>query len=189
GRARPWADLVEGARAAWSTPGCRYPIVAVAVVALTVSPFIALVPAMAIGVLHSGRIGTSWLVTAQGVGAAASEALYGLSPDMGVALGALALLGAAYVGVLTGLNTSVQLHAPVRERSRVLSLYTLSLSVAYPIGALAQSALARADGVRVVTEAGALAMAVALAVVALATPKVWGELGAPESVPAGLLAD
>lgn len=216
GPARPWADLVEGARAAWASPGCRYPILAIALVALTVSPFIALVPAMAITVLHAGRVGTSWLVTAQGigavvgavtlpalarrtsrqrvlrlslVGAAACEALYGLSPDLGTALAALALLGAAYVGVLTGLNTSVQLHAPVRERSRVLSLYTLSLSIAYPVGALAQSALARVDGVRAVTVAGALAAGAALCAVALATPRVWAEIGAAPPAPTGLLAD
>lgn len=216
GPARPLADLAEGARAAWAAPGCRYPIVAIAVVALTVSPFIALVPAMAIGVLHSGRVGTSWLVTAQGVGAvvgavtlpglarrtsrrtvlrlslagaALCEALYGLAPDLGWAIAALALLGAAYVGVLTGLNTSVQLHAPVRERSRILSLYTLSLSVAYPIGALVQSAVARAQGVRAVTEAGALALGLVVAAVAATGSRAWGEIGAPPQAAAGLLAD
>ena len=61
------------------------------------------------------------------------------------------LLGGAYVGTLTGLNTSVQLHAPASERSRILSLYTLSLSMFYPLGALVQAAFARTWGVRPVT--------------------------------------
>ena len=104
-------------------------------------------------------------------------------------MAALALLGAAYVGVLTGLNTSVQLHAPVRERSRILSLYTLSLSVAYPIGALVQSAVARAQGVRAVTEAGALALGLVVAAVAATAPRAWGEIGSPPQAAAGLLAD
>ncbi|MGH9020522.1 MAG: MFS transporter [Acidimicrobiales bacterium] len=215
-RARPLRDLADGARAAWAVSGCRYPIVAIAAVALTLSPFIALVPAMAIEVLHSGRVGTSWLVTAQGVGAVVGavtlpglarrtsrqfvlrlslwsavgfEALYGVAPDLGLAMAALLVVGGAYVGVLTGLNTSVQLHAPVRERSRILSLYTLSLSVAYPVGALVQSALARSMGVREVTELGAGALGVGLVVVSIVAPRVWGDLGAPGSVPAGLLAD
>ena len=34
-------------------------------------------------------------------------------------------VGGTYVGTLTGLNTSVQLHAPLGERSRILVLYTL----------------------------------------------------------------
>ena len=80
--------------------------------------------------------------------------------------------------MLTGLNTSVQLHAPVRERSRILSLYTLSLSVAYPIGALVQSAVARAQGVRAVTEAGALALGLVVAAVAATGSRAWGEIGA-----------
>jgi predicted MFS family arabinose efflux permease len=188
----------------------------IATVALTVSPFIALVPSMAIDVLHAGKIGTSWLVTAQGVGAvigaltlpalarrtsrlyvlrgalitaAVAEVLYGLAPDLGWAIAALVVLGGAYVGILTGLNTSVQLHAPVSERARILSLYTLSLSLAYPVGALIQSAFARTYGVRVVSVVGATALLVVLAAVSLLGPSVWGEIAAAPPGPARLLAD
>jgi MFS family permease len=221
-RARPTAPMrivaetVAGARQAWRVKGCRYPILGVAAVALTVSPFIALVPAMAIQVLHSGKVGTSWLVTAQGVGAVigavtlpalakrttrlfvlrlsvivaiVTAALYGLAPNLESAMVALVALGGAYVGVLTGLNTTVQLHAPVRERSRILSLYTLSLSFAYPIGALVQSAFARTYGVRPVTEFGALALAVVLGGVSLARPRFWAEFASPLTGPVQLLAD
>src|SRR5665213_1780196 len=65
----PWAETVVGARQAWAVKGCRYPILAIATVALIISPFIALVPSMAIDVLHAGKSGTPWLVFGQGVGA------------------------------------------------------------------------------------------------------------------------
>ncbi|MDE3064850.1 MAG: MFS transporter [Acidobacteriota bacterium] len=213
---RPVADLVHGARQAWRVKGCRYPIMGIAAVALTVSPFIALVPAMAIDVLHQGKVGASWLVTAQGVGAvlgaltlpalarrtsrlfvlvgslvcaAVAEALYGLAPSMPLAMLGLLVTGGAYLGVLTGLNTSVQLHAPARERSRILSLYTLSLSLAYPLGALVQSAFARAYGVRVVTVVGASLLLAVLGAVSLLRREVWAELAVTPPSPAKMLAD
>jgi MFS family permease len=213
---RPFRDLVHGARMAWRVKGCRYPILGIAAVALTVSPFIALVPSMAIQVLHAGKVGTSWLVTAQGVGAvigaltlpgvarrtsrlfvlsgslvtaALAEALYGLAPDLGLAMAALVVLGGAYVGILTGLNTSVQLHAPVSERARILSLYTLSLSLAYPLGALVQAAFARTYGVRVVSVVGAAALLVVLGAVSAFRRSVWDELALTPATPSPLLAD
>lgn len=66
--------IADGARIAAAEPGCRSAIGLIGVVALTASPFIALVPAMAIvglhlGADHRGSVGTAVLVTAQGVGA------------------------------------------------------------------------------------------------------------------------
>ena len=215
-RVRPFAELAVGARQAWRVRGCRYPILGIAAVAVTVSPFIALVPAMAIQVLHAGKVGTSWMVTAQGVGAvvgaltlpalakrtsrltvlrgsivtaAVSLVLYGVAPTLALSMAALVVVGGAYVGVLTGLNTSVQLHAPVSERSRILSLYTLSLSLAYPLGALGQSALARTWGVREVTVAGGVTMVAFLTLVSLVWPALWGEIASAPPGPAALLAD
>lgn len=216
GALRPWRELAAGARQAWRVTGCRYPILGIAAVALTVSPFIALVPAMAIVVLHQGKVGASWLVTAQGVGAvvaaltlpalarrtsrlfvlraslvgaALAEALYGLAPNLGLSMAALLVTGGAYLGILTGLNTSVQLHAPTSERSRILSLYTLSLSLAYPLGALVQSAVARTYGVRLVTEVGAATLLAVLASVSAWSPRVWREIAVTPPGPPGLLAD
>lgn len=213
---RIWGDTVEGARRAWSIYGCRYPIMAVAVVALTVSPFIALVPAMAIEVLHAGKVGTSWLVTAQGVGAVVgaltlpglarrtsrvfvlrasivaavlSEALYAIAPTLAWSMASLVVLGGAYVGTLTGLITSVQLHAPERERSRILSLYTLSLSVAYPLGAVVQATAARWWGVRAVTGLGAGVMALVVVGVSATRPSVWAPFASATKSEAQLLAD
>ena len=213
---RVWAETVVGAKRAWAVRGCRYPIMGVGTLALIASPFIALVPAMAIETLHSGRVGVSWLVTAQGVGAvvgaitlpalakrtsrlavlrgslatvAVALALYGVAPNLELAVAALVMLGGAYVGSLTGLNTSVQLHAPLSERSRILSLYTLSLSIFYPFGALAQASLAKVWGVRPVTEAAALALGVALAAVTWLRPGYWHEIGSTPQQSAVLLAE
>ncbi|OYV71723.1 MAG: hypothetical protein B7Z74_06720 [Deltaproteobacteria bacterium 21-66-5] len=185
------------------------------VVGFIVSPFIALVPAMAIEVLHAGKVGTSWLVTAQGVGAVTGAlslptlahktgrlfvlrasiatlcvavVAYALAPNLLLAILALFVLGSAYVGTLTGLNTTVQLHAPLAERSRILALYTLSLSIFYPFGALLESAAAKAWGVREVTFTSGLVLGFLLVVVARA-PRFFGEMNSPPAMNPVLLAD
>ena len=213
---RLWFETKHGAKRAWSVRGCRYPIIAIGTVALIASPFIALVPAMAIQTLHAGRVGVAWLVAAQGVGAvigavtlpgmarrtsriavlrgslvtvALALALYGLAQTLAFAVAALVLLGGAYVGTLTGLNTAVQLHAPVNERSRILSLYTLSLSLFYPLGALVQAAFARTWGVRPVTLCDAALLAVVLVAVSLWGPAFWREIAVTPNEPVALLAD
>ena len=162
-------DIREGARAAVGNAACRTAIIGVALVAVVIAPFIQFIPAMAIGVFNAGKTGTSWLVTAQGVGAVlaafavptlarrTSRATvlrgtlvlltisivgYGLAPSIGWAIAMMVLSGAAYMGTLNGLNATVQLHAPRGERSRVLSLYTLALSVGYPLGCAIQGVLA-----------------------------------------------
>ncbi len=175
-----WSDVRHGARMAWRTVGCRNPITIVFLMGLTASPFISMIPAMAIDVLHAGKTGTSWLVAAQGVGAVAmavagpeivksigryrvlrgaivvqviSLAAYAAAPSLWWSVGCIVVVGAAYVAILTGLNSAVQMHAPQAERSRILSLYTLSLSVGYPIGAFVQGAIAHHVNLRYVTGA------------------------------------
>ena len=68
-----FASLRLGARAARTEPGCRNAIVMIAVVGLSASPFIALVPVMAHRLTHSGAraiaSATALLTTAQGLGA------------------------------------------------------------------------------------------------------------------------
>lgn len=214
-RLRFFAETRHGAKRAWSVKGCRNPIVAIGAIAIVASPFIALVPAMAIIALHSGKVGTSWLVTAQGVGAviaalslpivakrtsrvavlrgsmfvlAGALVVYSLSPTLVVAVIVMVVLGGAYIGTLTGLNTSVQLHAPAAERSRILALYTLSLSIFYPVGAFVQADLARVVGVRAVTLGGALVLLGVLAATALVRPEFWRDMGSSIE-PQILLAD
>ena len=203
-RVRFFAETLAGARKAWSLKGCRNPIIAIAAVAIVASPFITLVPAMAIIALHSGKIGTTWLVTAQGVGAVCAAltlpivakrtsrilVLRGsLARSLVFSMVAMVLLGGSYMGALAGLNTSVQMHAPLAERSRILSLYTLSLSMFYPLGAFIQADLARSFGVRDVTFVSAIVLAVALVAMKIFKPEFWRQMGTGTVETPLLLAD
>ena len=196
--------IAEGARLAFGEPGCRAAIVLIGLVALLASPFIALVPAMAIQVLHRGSTGTAVLVTAQGVGAVAGAlllpglalrfgrhrqvvasllalpvllVLYSVAPGLWLSAVALLLVGLAYIGVLSGLNTVVQLRAPTEARGRVLSLFMLSLGTVYPVGAVLQGAIGAHVGVRQITVAGAGLLLAVLVVVALRRPAALRALG------------
>jgi MFS family permease len=188
------ARIVAGARAAAAEPGCRLSILTIAVVALLLSPFIALVPAVAIKLFDSGETGTSILITAQGVGAVAGALLlapaarrvgrrrllvgnlvvlpvlmvaYAASPNLVVAAVAILAVGMAYVGVLSGLGTVVQLRAPATLRARILSLYMVALGVVYPLGAVVHGFLGDELGLRTVTAGAAVAFfALVLAVLA-----------------------
>ncbi len=204
------AEIRHGARAAWSQRACRHAIIGIGLVAFFLSPFIALIPAMAIQVLHAGRAGTPWLVTAQGVGAVLgaitlpalarrrsrlgvlrasllglmlSLIAYALAPSLWWSVPGLVLVGYFYIGTLTGLNASVQLNAPAAERSRILSLYTMSLSIFYPLGSLVQALLVHALGLRAVTALGALVgLALALGIF-IGRPQYFNELAGTDTRP------
>jgi len=205
--------IVEGARAARAEPGCRSAIMAIAVVALLASPFIALVPAMAHVVRPHGwslALTTAVLITAQGVGAVAGAlalpglavrfgrvamlrvaliavpillCAYGLAPDLAVAVPVFVAVGAAYISVLSGLNTVVQLRAPVAARGRILSIYMMALGLVYPVGAVIQGRLANTHGIRAVTATAAVLLLVVVALTALFRPVVFSDLADPTPDP------
>lgn len=187
--------LIEGGRATFANPATRLAVVLISVVALTASPFIALVPAVALKAFSAKATGTSVLITAQGIGAVAGALAltplsrrygrrrvlladlvavcaflisYGLAPDLWLGAAALLLVGAAYIGVLAGCNTIVQLYAPASLRGRMLGIYMMALGIVYPIGALAQGAIANVVGIRTVTVGSA---SVLLALVATVLPR------------------
>lgn len=201
-------QIRHGAKTAWGTPGCRSPIITVAVTAFMMSPFISFIPTMAIEVFHAGAAGTSSLVTAQGVGAVLGALVlpalarrttrlrvlegsvvvfvvavlgYAVSPTLVMAVVAMVIVGAAYIGTLTGLNSTVQLNAPISERSRILSLYTMSLSVAYPLGAFLQSFFVHRFGLRPVTLISAGLMLVIVASTRLFAPRFVAVMGEGQS--------
>jgi predicted MFS family arabinose efflux permease len=207
------ARIVEGARAARAEPGCRSAILCIGVVALLASPFIALVPAMAHVVRPAGwslALTTAVLVTAQGVGAVigalalpglalrygrqtmlrtaifavpALLCLYALAPTLALAVPAFVAVGAAYICVLSGLNTVVQLRAPVDARGRILSIYMMTLGLLYPLGAVIQGTVANGHGVRAVTVGGALLLLIVAALAAVLRPTVFTNLGDPPAAP------
>jgi MFS family permease len=201
--------LGEGFRAVVATPQARLAVVLISVVALTASPFIALIPAMALKAFSSAEAGTSVLVTAQGIGAVAGAIAitpltrrfgrrrllfadigalcvflggYSLSPSLWAGAVWLGLVGASYIGVLAGLNTIVQLYAPPQLRGRMLGIYMMALGILYPVGALAQGAIAGRVGIRAMTAIGALLLLALF--VGLLARKVPRELGGDRSLPA-----
>ena len=90
---------------------------------------------------------------------------YGLAPDLWAGAVALCLVGAAYIGVLAGCNTTIQLYAPSALRGRMLGIYMMALGILYPIGAMIQGGVANAVGIRTVTVGGAVLLLVVLATV------------------------
>jgi MFS family permease len=186
-------QIVAGFHGAMAEPGCRLAIVLIGITALLISPFIALIPAVAINLLHEGARGTSVLVTAQGIGAVAGAlaltplanrfgrrrvivadlafvlpftiVLYAAAPSLWTSAAALVAVGAAYIGILSGLMTVVQLRAPENMRARILSIYMVALGVVYPIGAVIQGKLGDEFGLRGVVIACAALFAGIMAVI------------------------
>ena len=201
--------IVIGARAAMSEPGCRAAVELIAIVALFASPFIALVPAMSGVLHRHGvstPVATALLVTAQGVGAVAGAlalpslaerfgrramlqtslfvlpvllVVYGLAPTLWWSMAAFLAVGAGYIAVLSGLNTVVQIRAPVEVRGRILGIYMMGLGIVYPIGAVVQGWIGDHIGVRAVTVIGAVVLLGVMAVIAAVRPAMFASLGDP----------
>jgi MFS family permease len=195
------ASLRSGLAATRAEPTCRAAIITIGVVAFVASPFIALVPAMALRFSSDGAAGvaaaTSALTTAQGLGAVAGALLmapvaarigrgpllgwslvllpavligYAAAPGLWWGAAALFAVGLVYIGVLSGLSTAVQLHAPPAFRGRVLSFFQVALGVSYPVGALLQGPVADRIGVGWTTACSAVALGLILAAVAVFRP-------------------
>jgi len=199
--------IADGARTAAADPGCRSAILLIGIVALIGSPFIALVPAVAIDRLHHGTTGTAVLVTAQGVGAVCAAlvlaplavalgrrllvgallvfpavlVVYGLAPSLWTAAPAITVVGGSYIGVLTGLNTVVQRRAPAEARGRVLGLYMMTLGVLYALGAVVEGAIAHVVGIGPVTVVAGVVLCGVMITLWLARPGLFAALeGLPE---------
>jgi len=91
---------------------------------------------------------------------------------------AITVVGGLYIGLLSGLNTVVQLQAPVEYRGRVLSLFFVALGVTYPIGLLFQGAVAGWAGLGPTTAVGAGVMLIVLAGLRATQPWMFAALGA-----------
>jgi len=186
--------LRSGARTAFAEPGCRAAIVLISLVALIGSPFIGLISAMAINGLHQKAGGPAVLTTAQGVGAVLGALCiaplakrhgqrvvivcsllglggalmaYGAAPSLVTAAFAIGLVGATYIGVLSGLNGVVQLRAPEEARGRVLSLFMMALGTIYPLGLILEGALGQAIGIRLLTACTGLVLLVVFGILGI----------------------
>ncbi|MCZ7535118.1 MAG: MFS transporter [Acidimicrobiia bacterium] len=197
GHERILAAIRSGVRYAWREPGQRIVLESMALVTLLAAPFIALMPAMSIKVLHEGAIGTSVLVTAQGVGAVTmglsmgglgrrygqrrvltamltgltpALLLYAFAPVLSLSAAAVFLLGALYLGTFSSFTTITQLRAPKYLRGRVISVNLVILGAVYPAASVAQGAIADRVGLRATTAGAALLMAGVLLFVRLRDP-------------------
>ena len=190
-------------------PGLRITAIAMCLNTLLMAPFIALVPAMAKKVLHSGTTGTSVLVTAQGIGAVAMAlslgelvhrfgarrvlllmmsvlpvalAGYAYAPNLATSAVAILVVGAVYLGALSSFTSIAQLRAPSDIRGRVLSIYTVILGALYPLGAVIQGKVADRFGLRATTFGAAAVMAGALLIVRLTRPGITKAIDEPVAI-------
>ena len=191
------SSIRSGFRLVRTDPGLRVVIQTMSLNTLLAAPFIALVPAMAIKVLDSGKFGTSVLVTAQGIGAVgAALALgplgmrhgmrwimvrsvglvpfalifYAIAPNLPFSALAIVLVGALYLASLSSFTTIAQQRAPAEFRGRVLSVNNVILGSVYPLGAAFQGLLADHFGLRTVTAGSAILMLAVLAAVRTVRP-------------------
>jgi MFS family permease len=192
GERRPvFAALVDGVRFARQSHEMRSMLWLMLPTVLVAAPFIAFVAQMATNVHDGGERATSFLTTAQGVGAVVAAValgaltkrlgvgrvlatsvlvlgpalvLYGLAPSLWTAALALAAVGLTYGLSFTAFASVAQLAAPDEMRGRVLAVNSFVLGIGYPVGVLISGPLADAVGLRQVTVASGLIMlAVALA--------------------------
>jgi MFS family permease len=210
-----WRRIVVAGKAVAAEPGVRGATIFIGIVALTASPFIALIPAMArVRFDDDGGFLTSVFVTAQGIGAVAGAlavpslaarfgrhrllliglvwlpvalVLYGASPTAWLATVALLNVGAAYICVFSGLGTVVQLRAPVALRARIISLYFMALGTLYPIGAAIQGPIADRLSLGTVTVGGALLLLAIVVATAVFRPQVLRSLDDTDAFPSPLV--
>jgi MFS family permease len=196
-RPRVLRTIADGVATARRDPGIRTALLLLVATTFLVSPFIGLVPAVAIKVFGRGAGGTSALVTAQGIGAVCSAlaasplggllgrrrllvaalllvgpaaVLYGLAPTFPLAVAAIAVLGFVYLAVLSGTSTVCQLRAPRELRARIASLFMLGVGGGHALGLVVQGWLGDRVGLPVVTAATGLLLLGIVVTVRLARP-------------------
>jgi predicted MFS family arabinose efflux permease len=182
-------SIREGARFVRGDAALRFVVGCMALNSLLAAPFIALIPAVALDVFHEEKLGTAALVTAQGVGAvcmglglatlfgrlgtrrvllailfllAGALALYALAPTLPLAVVAILAVGALYLGTLSSFTTVAQLRAPAELRGRVVSVLMMLIGALYPVGSIAQGAIADEIGLRATTTGAAVLLAALL---------------------------
>jgi MFS family permease len=207
-RPRVLRTIADGVVAARRDPGIRTALLLLVATTFLVSPFIGLVPAVAIKVFDEGASGTSALVTAQGVGAVAAAlaaaplaarlgrgrllatalllvgpaaVLYGLAPTFPLAVAAIAVLGFVYLAVLSGTSTVCQLRAPRHLRARIASLFMLGVGGGHALGLVVQGWLGDRVGLPLVTAVTGLLLCAIVVAVRVVRP---GLLAAMEPAPA-----
>jgi MFS family permease len=152
---------------------------------------------------------TGWLTTAQGVGAVIGALaiaplafrfgrrrmllfnviaspivlmLYASVKSAWLAVALLGVVGALYIGVLSGLSNVVSLWAPTELRGRILSLYLVALGAIYPVGGLFQGWIADKIGLAETTVIGAGALVAIVVTWQIVAPASLHPLTDPEEL-------
>jgi MFS family permease len=207
-------SIRDGAGFVRRDPALRFVVVCMALNSLLAAPFIALVPAVALDVFHEERLGTALLVTAQGVGAVVmglslatlfarfgtrqvitgllmtlplALVAYALAPSLPLAVLAIFAVGALYLGCLSSFTTVAQLRAPAALRGRVVSVLMMLIGALYPIGSIAQGAVADEIGLRATTTITAAVLLALLVVWRLVRPRAAEAIG--DRVTAAVVSD
>jgi MFS family permease len=97
---------------------------------------------------------------------------FALSPWYALAFVALLCCGGAYLAIASTLNTTIQLQVDELMRGKVLAAYVMFLTLAMPVGALVQGAMAEVVGARVTVACAGAIFLVANLWLASATPYV-----------------
>ena len=198
------ASIREGARFVRGDAALRFVVGCMALNSLLAAPFIALIPAVALDLFHEEKLGTAVLVTAQGVGAVTmglalaglfgrlgtrrvllgvlftlpgALVLYALAPTLPLAVVAIFFVGALYLGSLSSFTTVAQLRAPAELRGRVVSVLMMLIGALYPIGSIAQGAIADEIGLRATTTGAAVLLGALLLLARVLRPRAADAIG------------
>jgi MFS family permease len=205
-RERFFSSIAHGFRFVRDEPGLRITALAMCLNTFLAAPFIALIPAMASLVLHSGQAGTAVLITAQGIGAVLMAfslgtlverhgarrvlmtlmsalpialALYAYAPDLALSAVALFAVGLLYLGALSSFTTIAQLRIASEIRGRVLAVFTVILGSLYPLGSVIQGKIADHIGLRETTIGAAVLMAIVMVATRVLRPGITAAIDAP----------
>jgi MFS family permease len=163
-------------------------LLCMAVVVLVASlgmPVAQLMPVFASDVLDVGKQGYGLLASALGIGGIIATPiiggwgdvvrrsrlvvfgllLYGVvllgfanAVNLPMAVVCIGIAGACFLAIISSLNTTVQLLVDERLRGRIMAIYVMSFTAAYPIGSLLQGAVADQVGAPATTSGAAVAL-------------------------------
>jgi MFS family permease len=182
-------SLRDGVRFARTNPAVRSMLPFMCLLSFVGAPFIGFVAQMATKVFHTNQSGTSFLVTAQGVGAVIAGSsmgwmskrfgiratmvgavtafvpaiiAYGLAPAIALSAIGLACVGGCYMAAMSSFSAITQQSAPSELRGRAMAVNNFVLGLGYPVGLMIQGPLADATSLRAVTVGGGVVIGAVL---------------------------
>jgi predicted MFS family arabinose efflux permease len=169
----PIGDLLEGFRFIWEQKVISALMVVALVIALFGANFSTLIAVFAKDILGMGEVGFGMMKAANGLGSVlgalvvtylsthsgrgkqlnvlnllfpATLILFAISTSYPIALITLAIVGVTFIPQLSLCNMLIQSNIPDEIRGRVMSVYTLMIFGATPLGALISGAMAQSIG-------------------------------------------